>query len=216
MDTQISFFEIQLATKLNSLGYHSFTSQEIRECIASSEIIKYKKNDFVESPVLGEYICLVIEGVFRYYNHNENSKKVILRFSTNQDILFTSGVCDEQTFVQAVNQCTVLKIKTRDLFDKLEDRNYFLIELEKKALFKIEEELYYSKLAPKHHYIQFVKRFKSNSYSIPNIDLANYLNISPQMMCKIKKQLLNYECLFIALFGFCNSAIEQFGELPIG
>lgn len=178
--------ELRLHDKLVNLGYINFKIDRIKEVIALSKITTYNKREIFTDTMMDEYIHLVLKGAFRYYIKDSNDKERVMRFSFKHDILFSFDVTNNNLNIQAIRESTILKIKISDLFPDTIERNEFLVRLEKRAICKIENELLLSKLSFEQRFVRMRDQQKDLINLISTNDLASYLNVSPQTICKTK------------------------------
>lgn len=186
MNTKTQLAECRLQEKLLNLGYQNFNSNQIKEIIAHSEVITYNKKEIFADEMIDEYIHLVIKGAFRYYIKDTSNKDRVLRFSFKHDILFSFGVASCNLNIQATRESTILKIKVANLFPDIIERSNFLVKLEKRAICKIENELMLSKLSFEQRFKKIEEDYNDFVALVSTNDLASYLNVSPQTICKTR------------------------------
>ncbi|RVU01387.1 Crp/Fnr family transcriptional regulator [Mucilaginibacter limnophilus] len=160
---------------------------------------KIKKGDFFNVQyVVCNDLGLVVKGIFRiYYSHPETSEETnIFFFSENQFIVsfrsfITRNAC--HYFIQAMEDCEIVYITYRDLFDLYETHpNWAKFGRLLAELFftysqtRAEELLFFS---PEQRYIRLLENHNNIVNRIPAYHISSYLGIKNPSLSRIRKRI---------------------------
>ncbi len=161
-----------------------------------NENIILKRNDYlIKEGFIEDNMYIVQNGTLRIFVRNE-SEEITLRlgykgswmtsfpsFLNNQPSLFN---------IQALKQCTLLKIMKKDFYTFIESskENQILWTkmLEEFAIQQLERELDISIRTPLERYNRLLKRSPWVFQEIPNKYLASYLRMRPETLSRLKKR----------------------------
>jgi len=159
--------------------------------LKSSKVIKYEKSSIIPNKLLNETLCIVINGIVRYFTNYEELEDQTLRFTFSNEILsLHTDPENREEQLQAISDCTILTIQY-NILDETSKQNELLETYINRITFdKLKYEIYLLRMNPEERYKIFIKRYNHIFLLIPLKYIASYLNITPQALCRIRKRLI--------------------------
>lgn len=163
------------------------------------ERIELKKNDFVLKVNEKEgYLYFVENGILRYWLFGKEDRDVTFWFSFGGEFANSYFSLKHNTpsafNIQALCDTTIWRLKLADLdylyTHSLNVNKIARIVLEDAFTRQINREICLLKQSPEERYKDLLQKEKHLIDHIPLKHIASYLGITPQTLCRVRKQLL--------------------------
>lgn len=176
------------------------SEEELNEFLDEAQAFSVQKNHYFTKPnrVVDSFYFLA-SGLARHYIKPNQSKEITKNFITEKSFFLPSFsdatlTTSSKLYCKANESCKGLVWRYSDLILRAE-RNplwyKFFYRLSTIAFIKKEKkEIEYYTLDAMQRYKKFTEDFDDLHMRIPNIQLASYLNITPETLSRLKKKAL--------------------------
>lgn len=178
----------------------SLTTEEIELLKNNISVRKIKRRQFIlQEGMVCQHYNFIIDGCFKMYSIDTKGSEYNMEFGIERDWIvdiesFYSKM-PSSLFIEAVEPSTILQINRRDLmslFDicpKFERIFRMIIEdkfvlLQKRVLQNISSTV-------EERYVSFLKQYPALSRKLPNTQIASYLGVTPEFLCKIRRNVVS-------------------------